>query len=222
MMLPITPQVLDGIEFGSIGRQALKLQPAVGANQKLFYQSAPMRRRTIPDHKQVPFDMGQKVFQKNNYLRTSDGSRKQLKVEIPPRYAGNRRECFPIEVILDNRRLTPWRPSPASVGTFTESALINKDYCSSLSFSVFFNCGHRRFFQRRIVSSSRSIARPTGRWQLQPSCFSTHQTCPLVYRMPNSRSMTCPTRAAVQNPCHTRIVPAQLSEPFGFAAVALR
>ena len=136
-MLPITPQVFDGIEFGSIGRQALKLQPAVGANQELFYQCAPMRRRTIPDHKQVPFDMGQQVFQKDNHLWTSDGSRKQLKVEVPPRYAGTRRERFPIEVILDNRRLSPWLPSPASVGTFTESALVNKDYCSSLSFSVF-------------------------------------------------------------------------------------
>ena len=199
-MLPVSPQVLDRIEFRSISRQPLKLQPAVGANQKLFYQRAPMCRRAIPDHEQVSFDMGHQVFQKNNHLRTPNRAWKQLEVEIPPRHAGNRRKRFPIEVILDNRSLSSWRPSPASVGTFTQSTLVNKNYCSSLSFGVFFNCGHRSFFQRRIISSSRSIARPTGRWQLHPSCRSTHQTCPFEYRMPNSRSMTWPTRAVVHKP----------------------
>ena len=148
-----------------------------------------------------PLIWAKRCFQKNNYLRTSDGSRKQLKVEVPPRNAGNRRKRFPIEVVLDNRRLSSWRPSPASVEeTFTESTLVNKNYCSSLSFSVFFNCGHRCFFQRRIFSSSRSIARPTGRWQTPAKLFQHPPDMSLVYRMPNSRSMTCPTRAAVHKP----------------------
>lgn len=196
-MLPVAPQILDRIQFRSVSRQTLKLQPAVGTGDKLFDQRAPMGRRAIPDHEQVTFDMSHQVFQKNDHLGTPNRARKQLEVEIPPRYASYRRECFPIEVILNNRSLSSRGPRPASMRTLTQSTLINENYSPALSFGVFFNCGHRSFFQRRIISSSRSKARPTGRWQLHPSCRSTHQTCPLEYRIPNSCSMRWPIRGVV-------------------------
>ena len=69
-----------------------------------------------------------------------------------------------------------------------------KTDCLSLPFSVFFNAGQRCFFQRRIASSSRSKARPTGRWQLQPNCLKSLQTWVEVYRTPHSCSIKCATR----------------------------
>ena len=163
MMLPVPPQVFDRIELRSIGGKTLKLKPSVCTCKKLSDQFAPMRRRAIPDHQQVPFDMSHQMLQKKDHFRASYCTRKQSEIEVPPSYTRNRRKCSPVEVILNDWRLSPWRPCTASMRTFTKTALINKDYCSSLSLSVFFNSGHRFFFQRRIFSSSRSSARPTGR-----------------------------------------------------------
>ena len=62
------------------------------------------------------------------------------------------------------------------MGPLTQPAFVDEDDGLVLACGVFFNAGKRRFFQRRIASSFRSKARPTGRWQLQPSCFNSRQT----------------------------------------------
>jgi hypothetical protein len=43
---------------------------------------------------------------------------------------------------------------------------------------VFFSAGHRCRFHCAIAVSSRSSARPVGRWQLQPSFRKSHHTWP--------------------------------------------
>src|SRR5439155_7386313 len=103
-------------------------------------------------------------------LWAADRSRKQAEVEVPPRHPRHRRQHLPVEVILQHRRLSPWRPSAAAVRALAQSAFVDEDDSSPLFLGFFLIYGQRCCFQRRILSSSRSSARPTGRWQLHPSC----------------------------------------------------
>ena len=80
------------------------------------------------------------------------------------------------------------------MGSLAQPAFVDEDEGLDLPGSVFFNAGKRRFFQRRMASSSRSKARPTGRWQLQSNCFNSRQTWVVVYRTPHSCSIKCATR----------------------------
>jgi len=54
------------------------------------------------------------------------------------------------------------RPGSATMRSLTQSAFVDEDNGLVLPGGVFSNAGNRRFFQRRIASSFRSKARPTG------------------------------------------------------------
>jgi hypothetical protein len=60
--------------------------------------------------------------------------------------------------------------------------------------------GHSTCFQRRIACSSRSSARPLGRWQLQLSLRRIRHTCEGSYCTPYWCSMSLRTRASVHSP----------------------
>ena len=62
--------------------------------------------------------------------------------------------------------------------SFAQTALVHKYYDSTLLERFFFISGQRTRFQRWIAGSSRWVARPTGRWQLQPKERKIRQTCP--------------------------------------------
>ena len=93
-------------------------------------------------------------------LRAADRSRKQAEVEVPPRHPRHRRQHLPVEVILQHRRLSPWRPSAAAVRALAQSAFVDEDDGAPLFLGFFLISGQRCCFQRRILSSSRSSARP--------------------------------------------------------------
>src|SRR5437899_11257948 len=77
--------------------------------------------------------MGEKL----DDLRAADGAGKQPTVKVPPSHAGHGRQHLPIEVILQHRRLSPWRPGPATVWALAQSAFIDEDDGAAL-FSGFF------------------------------------------------------------------------------------
>src|SRR5215472_4699068 len=64
-----------------------------------------------------------------------------------------------------------------AMGSFAQSAFVDEDDGSALFLGFFLISGQRACFQRRILSSARSSARPTGRWQLHPNCRRIRQAC---------------------------------------------
>jgi len=96
-------------------------------------------------------------------LRAADGSGKQSEIEVLPSHPRHRRQGFPIEVVLQHRRLSAWRPGAAAVRALAQSAFIDEDDRSAFVFGLFFNSGQRFCFHCRIFSSFRSSARPVGR-----------------------------------------------------------
>jgi len=77
---------------------------------------------------------------------------------------------FPVGVglLAKERRLSPRSPSPADERGHQEAALVEEDQRCASSRGVFFTLGQVVLTQRRIASSSRSIARRSGFWGLQP------------------------------------------------------
>jgi len=105
--------------------------------------------QTIPNDQQpardVPLQVLQ-VLQELDDLRAANGSRKQPEVEVPPGDPGDRRQGFPVEVILQHRRLSLWRPGTAAVRTLAQSAFVDEGDRQAVVFGLFFNSGQRCCF----------------------------------------------------------------------------
>ena len=112
----------------------------------------------------------------STHLRPADGAGIEPKVEIPPGDAGRRRQRLPVEVVLQHRSLSARRPGAHPMGPLAQSALVDEDDGAPLAERFFLSCGQRTCFQCRMACSSRSSARPVGRWQLQPSLRRMRQT----------------------------------------------
>src|SRR5215469_5660689 len=156
-----------------------------------------MTLQSVPDHQELTGNMTQQVVKKLDDLGTADAAPKQSKVEAPPSYPRHGGQCFPIEVVLQHGCLAPWSPRTAAVRALTQSTFVDEDDSPIFVFGFFFNSGQRSRFQRLIFSSSRSKARPVGRWQLQPSCRRMRQAWEGSYCTPHSCSIRSATRADV-------------------------
>jgi hypothetical protein len=141
--------------------------------------------------------MAQQMVKEHDDLGTADGPRKQPEVEVPPRDPGQRRPPFPVEVILQDRGLPARRPRATASGRALSPLSATKTIVYPRRARRFFNVGHRCRFHCRMAVSSRSNARPIGRWQLQPSLRNSHHTWPGWYWTRHSRSMRSATRHAV-------------------------
>src|SRR5260370_12921832 len=96
-----------------------------------------MAGQTVPDDQQLAGNMAQQMGEELDDLRAADCSRKQAEVEVPPRHPRHGRQHLPIEVILQHRRFSPWRPSAAAVRALAQSAFLYQDSGAPLLFAFF-------------------------------------------------------------------------------------
>src|SRR5664279_2208634 len=157
------PQILHWVQFGSIGGKGFQPQTPFLLLYELPYRTATVTGQSVPNDQQLAGNVTQQVRQELDDLGTTDRSRKQAKVKVPPGHARYRRQTLPVEVVLQHRCVATWCPSTATVGTLAPSTFVDEDDRAALVFGVFFNSGERFCFHRRILSSSRSTARPVGR-----------------------------------------------------------
>ena len=178
MLFAVAPDVLHRVKFRRISGQKLQLDGSALLGDKLPHQSAPMSRQAIPNDGQGTADVPLKMFQELDDLRRLDASWEKAEIEVPDGYAGDGRQAFPVERKLQHRCLATRGPSANSVRSLAQTALVHKHYGSALLERFFFSSGQRTCFHRWMAGSSRWVARPTGRWQLQPSERKIRQTCP--------------------------------------------
>src|ERR1700752_2024334 len=110
-------------------------------------------------------------------LQAADGSGKEPKIKVPKRDSRHHRKRLPREVILQHRGLSLRRPGARAVWPFAQSAFVEEDDGEALFLAFFLISGQRFRFHWRTFASSRSSARPPGRWQLHPSCCRMRQAC---------------------------------------------
>ena len=176
MVLPVAPHVLDRVQLGRVAREILQDNPAALGGDVVAHDPAAVGGQTVPDDEQLAAEMALQVGEKLDNLRSLDRAGEQPEVETPPGDPCDRREQVPVEVVLEDRRLSARRPGPAAVRPLSQSAFVDEDDRLPLRGGLFFNAGQRTRFQWRIAASSRSRARPIGRWQLQPSRLRSRQT----------------------------------------------
>jgi len=177
VLLPVRPQVFDGIQFRGVARKELYPNSPRLLSNEVPHRPAPVRRQSIPDDQQPAGYVMQQMGKKKDDLRRADGAGKQTEVEVPPGYPRHGRKRLPVEVVLQHRRLTFRRPSTAAVGPLAQSTLVDEDDGPAFVLGFFLISGQHLCFHSRIFSSSRSSARPVGRWQLQPNCRKIRQAC---------------------------------------------
>src|SRR5258708_5421185 len=168
VMFPITPDVLHRIEFRSVGWQVVQRQAAALAGDKFPHQPAAMGLRAIPHHQQLARQVAQQMTQEVDYFGSANGSFVRSEIEIPPSDASDGREHLPVEMILQHRGLSARSPGAHPMGPLAQPALVDKDDGAPLAERFFLSRGQRTRFQYRMASSSRSSARPVGRWHAFP------------------------------------------------------
>jgi len=178
MRLEMPPHIFNGIEFGRIGRQPLDLNASLGGGDKVFDQKAAMNGSAIPKNQNFSGNMPLEMFKEFDHLQTFDAAGMDLKKESPQGQTTNQRKAFPVEGLLQNGRLSARRPGARPRRTGAQPAFVNKDNDSTLPPRLFFNAGQTSRFHRAIALSSRSMARRSGRWQLNPLAPNNRHTCP--------------------------------------------
>ena len=178
MLLAVSPDVFDRIEFRRIGWQTLQMDVAVLLSDVFPDQAATVRRQTIPDDREPAANVLLAMFEKFDHLRGLDAAGEKSEVEIPNGDARYGRKTVPVERILQHWSLTPRSPGSDPMRPLAQSAFVHKNYGSALLERFFLISGRRTRFHCKIAGSSRCVARPTGRWQLQPKERKIRQTCP--------------------------------------------
>ena len=120
--------------------------------------------------------MSEQCLQEVHHLGTLNRSLIEPEVEAIEGDPGDGGERVPVEVVLQNRSLAARRPGPNPMRPLAYPALVDEDNLTPFLERFFLMAGQRTRRQRRISSSFRSRARPTGRWQLQPRSSRIFQT----------------------------------------------
>ena len=169
VLLPIAPQILDRIEFGSVGRQPLDVQPRGVLLKEVLDKPAAMHRRAIPDQQDPAGQLAMQLAEETDDLGALDGTGMQLEIEVAQGQPGDGRETLPIEVESEHRGLTAECPGAGPVGALAQSTFVEEDERPPLPPGFFLMRGHSWLFHAAIFASSRSRARPAGRCGLKPN-----------------------------------------------------
>jgi len=138
MLLPMRPEVFDGIEFGCIGRQKLQLDIAAFSVDVIADQAAAMGLQAIPnDEEFAAAEMAAEIFEEGDEFGRADGAVDELEVDIPEGDARHGGELVPCEAVLQDRRLASGCPGSNAVWPLAHTGLIDEDDGSALFGTVF-------------------------------------------------------------------------------------
>ncbi len=178
----VRPHWLHRVEFRRVGGEALHLQPRSLRLQLATGVSAPMCGQTIPQQDHRTTEVSGERAQHSHYPLAIDIARTQG--EEHPGRAGtgreshhpDRREPLPVERLLQDRRLALLGPGAPDTGPLGEASLVPENQRGTGFQRPLLIWGQRFLTHTRIASSSRSMARLAGFWQVHPSLRSRSQT----------------------------------------------
>ena len=175
------PGSFDGVELGSVRGQALQMQPRIFPTE-VTQGLRIVNGGAVPHHDDVTAQVTQQVPEEIVDLVLRDVLRMHTEIQSEStsvradRQAADHRDAIATVVVTMNRSLPDGRPSAPHGRNHHEPGFIDKDDVGTQPRGVFFTCGHRFRFHCSIFSSSRSKARRSGFWQLNPSSCSRRAT----------------------------------------------
>jgi len=127
MLFPVSPDVLDRVQFRCIGRKVFHMNMSLQAVDVVSHQGTAVRRQAIPNQHQrvvdVPYQGRQEVY----HLRRFHGSCIKPEVEVQRRQPSYCGKALPIEIVFQYRGLSPWCPGATTVRALAQSTLVDED-----------------------------------------------------------------------------------------------
>ena len=127
------PQVFDRVHVRRVRWQERDLDVAIQAVQVLAHQTTAMRLQAVPDHQQRLLQVGLERFEEFDDLFLLDAALVQPEQTIGACEASDDRDVIPVEVKLDDGRLSPGRPGADSGRALADAGLVHEDNQSAFS-----------------------------------------------------------------------------------------
>ena len=173
--LEIAPEVFDRIEFGRVRRQQFRAQTRMFADEVLHLTGA-VSRQSIPDEycrgAQLPIELAQKLDDE----RRIDVSRVQPEIKMHGVACWRDAQCpddgdllVQAVALPEHGRAAARTPAAAHQRRHQQPGFVDEHQPGFQVRSVFFTRGQSTLTQRRMASSSRSMARRVGFCGLQPN-----------------------------------------------------
>ena len=131
------PQVLDRIHVRRVRWQEGDLNVPIQAIQILAHQATALRPQAVPDNQQRLLQMRLERLEKFDDLRFLDAALVQTEQAVGARESSNDRDVSPIEVKLNDGRLSLGRPGAHSGCTFADAGLVGKDDQTAFALGFF-------------------------------------------------------------------------------------
>jgi len=170
----VIPDALVGIQFGGVRREGHQMQTTRAVKQFSDW-IATMDSAVVQQHDQMSSNLAQQLTQEANDLFALDVVRIQLAVqrtvEAPwtDRDAGNGRDAVVSFAVANDRRPSDRGPGLADGRDQEEAGFVDEDDVGRQPCGVFFTAGQTDRFHSAMATSSRSMARRSGFWELQPN-----------------------------------------------------
>ena len=122
----------------------------------------PVRPQSIPDDQERLLEMCSVRLEKVDDLFFANAALVETEQTIQSGKARNDRQLLPVEVKLNDGRLSLGRPRAYPRWPFAESRFVDKDDQAAFPAGFFLSAGHVLRLKRATAASSRSMARRSG------------------------------------------------------------
>ncbi len=141
VLLPVCPQILDGIELGRVGGQKFELEATFLGCEIIADQPATVRLQPIPDDEQRPGGkMVAQGLEKGDDLGGPHGPWDKLEIEVVEGDAGHDGKFAPGEAVTQHRGLASRRPGAHAVRSLAHPGLVEKEDRAAFARAVFLSC----------------------------------------------------------------------------------
>lgn len=170
------PDTLIGVQLGSVAREVHKVEPRISGH-KLCKVLPLMNARPVQKDDDGTWQVAQQVAEEAAHIHPVDVALVEPVVQtqaLTLRAYGDRRDgrhFVAPEAVREQRCSPAGSPCPDHRGQHQEAGFVEEDDVGAQPRGVFFTDAHRLRFHRLMAVSSRSLARRSGFWCVQPSCF---------------------------------------------------
>ncbi len=172
--LCLAPDALGRVQFGSIGGKVDQAKAGVALTQS-GQEGTAVDLGVVQQNDDGTSQVTQEIAEAEDDLSGMEVL-VELAAEVQPAVAtawaqaeaGKNRDPVMALPVAQQGRATPWCPGAPHHGGQLEPGLIEEDEVGAQPPGVFFTRGHSFLFHRSILASSRSRARRSGFWALQP------------------------------------------------------
>jgi hypothetical protein len=179
--LEMIPHAFVGVQLRGVGREGLQVQPG-GAGEQVLHGFPAMNAAIVQQHDEGAGDLTQQGAEEGRDLVALDIVLIELAVQRTPEAlradgdARNGRDPLVRIPMAQERGLAHRTPRLADRGDQEEARLVDEDEVGPQPGGVFFTRGQTARFHAAMAASSRSTARRSGVWWLQPSWWRSFPT----------------------------------------------